>query len=114
MRVPTCATRYRGGRLDAAAVDPIERRSSVTGHARDRHVRAGLDRTRSRHADDAVVAADNSEEDPQVVHLSRSGDLVDHVTLDVDNAAIETNQIFDVPVTVMWGPTWRPATRCRA
>ncbi len=45
----------------------------------------------------------NSEEDPQVVHLSRSGDLVDHVTLDVDNAAIEPNQIFDVPVTVEVG-----------
>jgi hypothetical protein len=45
----------------------------------------------------------NSEEHPQVVHLSRSGDLVDHVRLDVDNAAIEPNQIFDVPVTVEVG-----------
>jgi hypothetical protein len=45
----------------------------------------------------------NSEEHPQVVHLSRSGDLVDHVTLDVDNAAIEPNQIFDIPVTVEVG-----------
>ncbi len=45
----------------------------------------------------------NSEENPQVVHLSRSGDLVDHVTLDVDNAAIEPNQIFDIPVTVEVG-----------
>jgi hypothetical protein len=45
----------------------------------------------------------NSEEKPQVVHLSRSGDLVDNVTLDVDNAAIEPNQIFDVPVTLEVG-----------
>ncbi len=45
----------------------------------------------------------NSEEQPQVVHLSRSGDLVDHVTLDVDTAAIEPNQIFDIPVTVEVG-----------
>ena len=47
----------------------------------------------------------NSEAEPQVVHLSRAGDLVDYVTLDVDNAAIEPNQIFDIPVTVEVGPT---------
>ena len=45
----------------------------------------------------------NGEERPQVVHLVRSGDLVDHVTLEVDTAAIEPNQIFDVPVTVEVG-----------
>jgi hypothetical protein len=45
----------------------------------------------------------NSEAEPQIVHLSRAGDLVDNVTLEVDTAAIEPNQIFDVPVTVEVG-----------
>ena len=42
----------------------------------------------------------NSEEEPQVVHLVRSGDLVDHLKLEVDEVTIEPNQIVDIPVTV--------------
>ncbi len=46
----------------------------------------------------------NNEEAPQVVHLLPSGDLAEFVTLDVDTAAIESNQIFDIPVSVEVGP----------
>jgi len=47
----------------------------------------------------------NNEELPQVVHLTTSGDLQEQVRLEVDNAAIQPNQIFDIPVTVEVGST---------
>ena len=47
----------------------------------------------------------NNEEAPQAVHLAGSGELADLVTLEIDDAAIAPNQIFDVPVTVEVGPT---------
>ena len=46
----------------------------------------------------------NNEEAPQVVNLQPSGDLAEFVTLDVDTAAIESNQIFDIPVSIEVGP----------
>ncbi len=45
----------------------------------------------------------NNEEAPQVVHLQSSGDLAEFVALDVDTAAIDSNQIFDIPVSIEVG-----------
>ena len=47
----------------------------------------------------------NNEEEPQAVHLAVSGELADLVTLEIDDAAIAPNQIFDVPVKIEVGPT---------
>ncbi len=47
----------------------------------------------------------NNEQEPQAVHLAVSDELAGLVTLELENAAIEPNQIFDVPVTVEVGPT---------
>jgi hypothetical protein len=53
----------------------------------------------------------NSEEAPQVVNLQASGDLAEFVALDVSTAAIESNQIFDIPVSIEVGPTVEAGTR---
>lgn len=42
----------------------------------------------------------NNDEEPQVVHLKASGDLADRLTLELDTAAIESDQTFDIPVTM--------------
>ncbi len=47
----------------------------------------------------------NNEEEPQAVHLAVSSELASLVKLEIDDAAIEPNQIFDVPVMVEVGPT---------
>jgi hypothetical protein len=47
----------------------------------------------------------NNEDQPQAVHLAVPGEVADLVTLELDDAAIEPNQIFDVPVTLEVGPT---------
>jgi hypothetical protein len=53
----------------------------------------------------------NNEEAPQVVNLQASGDLAEFVALDVSTAAIESNQIFDVPVSIQVGPTVEAGAR---
>ncbi|HYN31442.1 MAG TPA: hypothetical protein VES40_02355, partial [Ilumatobacteraceae bacterium] len=50
----------------------------------------------------------SSEDAPQVVNLQPSGDLAEFVALDVSTAAIESNQIFDVPVSIGVGLSIAP------
>ncbi len=45
----------------------------------------------------------NNDEAPQVVNLQPSGDLAEFVALDVTTAAIESNQIFDIAVSIEVG-----------
>ena len=53
----------------------------------------------------------NNEEAPQVVNLKPSGDLAEFVALDVSTAAIQSNQIFDIPVSIEVGPTIEAGAR---
>ncbi len=53
----------------------------------------------------------NNEEAPQVVNLTPSGDLAEFVALDVSTAAIQSNQIFDIPVSIEVGPTIEAGVR---
>jgi hypothetical protein len=53
----------------------------------------------------------NDEEAPQVVHLQPSGDLAEFVALDVTTAAIESNQTFDIAVSIEVGPEVAPGER---
>jgi len=45
----------------------------------------------------------NSDDAPQAVNLHASGDLAEFVTLDVETAAVESNQIFDIAVSIEVG-----------
>ncbi len=53
----------------------------------------------------------NNEEAPQVVNLKPSGDLAEFVALDVSTAAIQSNQIFDIPVSIEVGPAIEAGVR---
>ena len=53
----------------------------------------------------------NNEEAPQVVNLQPSGDLAEFVALDVNTAAIASNQIFDIPVSIEVGPSVEAGAR---
>jgi hypothetical protein len=61
-----------------------------------------------------ILRLHNNEETPQVVNLQHLGDLAEFVALDVSVAAIDSNQTFDIPVSIEVGPNvaageWQPA-----